>query len=510
MNKEVKNQAKHPNLKARVMPHNTEAEQAVLGCILIDEDAPIHILPQLIIEDFYSNAHKDIYTAMTNISAHDKPIDIVTLVQELETMGSMESVGGLSYITMLTNIVPSASNHKHYSEIVKKNSLLRKLIKSGQKIIDSAYTGDANDDALQMAEREIYSLSEQLDKSSLVEVQPSIQAAIDKMEQLYKDPKASRGIPTGFSGLNKLINGLQPSDLILIAARPGQGKTSIGMNFIQFAALSEARKTDAGKPDPYKCAVFSLEMPAIQLAKRLICSVAKVSMANANSGQLSPEEWKKLFHAKALLADAKIYIDDSSLTTPIEILSKCRRLKREQGLDLIMVDYLQLMSSGKRVESRQQEISEITRTMKIAAKELNVPILLLSQMSRDIEKRTNKTPQMSDLRESGAIEQDADIIMFIYREHEANDTTVDANVRNQVKLIIAKHRNGSTGEVELKWRGETVSFEDGDKSSDGNSLEDTVPPPKKGSGFVTMGDVVEDKSTEEIMSASTDDIDSIF
>ncbi|MDE7395180.1 MAG: replicative DNA helicase, partial [Clostridiales bacterium] len=415
----------HPNLKSRVLPHNNEAEQAVLGCVLLDADAPTHITSALEPGDFYSKAHAKIFEAMVAIYHRNIPVDVVTLTQELDTMGALESVGGLTYLADLSNAVPGAANYKHYVGLVKKLSTLRKLIGSAQKITDVAFVGDPDDDAIAFAEREIYALAEENDKSSLKAVQPSVSEALRRMEEMYKDPTAGRGIPTGFKGLNNILNGFQPSDLILIAARPGQGKTSIGMNFIEHAAMHASRKTAAGKDDPYKCAVFSLEMPAVQLAKRMLCSEARVDMSKASSGRLSAEDWQAIAAAKARLDKAQIYIDDSSLTTPIEILSKCRRLKREKGLDLVMVDYLQLMSSGERVESRQQEVSTITRTMKIAAKELNVPILLLSQMSREVEKRTNKKPQMSDLRESGAIEQDADIIMFIYREYDPNDVSVD-------------------------------------------------------------------------------------
>lgn len=512
--------ANHPNLKARVLPNNIEAEQSVLGCVLIDEYAPIHILNDLKVEDFYSDSHREIYQAMLNIAARDVPIDIVTLVQETETMGVMEKAGGLTYLTTLSNIVPSAANFRHYCDIVKKNSLLRKLISASTRIIDNAFTMDGDNDALALAEREIYSLAEENDKSTLREIQPSVSEAIDKLEKIFADGgKAIRGVPTGFKGLNAMLNGLQPSDLILIAARPGQGKTSIGMNMIEHAALSSERRTEAGKPDPYKCAVFSLEMPAVQLAKRMVCSVAKVNMTSANSGKLSSEEWKRIYDAKTRLDKAHIYIDDSSLTTPIEILSKCRRLKREKGLDLVMVDYLQLMSSGKRVESRQQEISEITRTMKIAAKELNVPILLLSQLSREVEKRQVKIPQMSDLRESGAIEQDADIIMFIYREFDPNDETVEESKRNKAEIVIAKHRNGECGKVELLWDGKTVSFRDIDKSRATASLAENAPTDNGGSFMISddapvFGDMpVERKkpftpseaSAEELLKVDTSD-----
>ncbi len=493
----------HPNLAARILPHNLEAEQAVLGCVLIDEYAPLHILNELKPDDFYSPAHTKIFEAMLEIMHKDKPVDIVMLVQELETMGETENAGGLTYLTTLSNIVPSASNYAHYTDIVKKNSMLRRLIASAQKITDKAFTGDPDDDALKFAEGEIYTLAEKLDKSSLAEAREAVKAAIDKMEFLFNNPNALRGIPTGFKRLNDLLNGLQPSDLILIAARPGQGKTSIGMNIIQHAALDNNRRTEAGKPDPYKCAVFSLEMPAVQLARRMLCSVSKVSLRNASKGDLKPDEWKRLHAGKALLDRAHIYIDDSSLTTPIEILSKCRRLKREKGLDLIMVDYLQLMSSGKKVENRQQEVADITRTMKIAAKELNVPILLLSQMSREVEKRQTKRPQMSDLRESGAIEQDADIIMFIYREHDPHDLSIDEATRNKVELVIAKHRNGETGDIELKWRGEWVSFEDVDSSA---ALESRVPPAKDEGGSFVMAD---DSAPAQVSSMTTEEILSV-
>lgn len=522
-NKTNSNKAPHPNITARVLPHNAEAEQAVLGCVLIDEFAPVHILSELKEEDFYINAHKTIFSAMRTIMEKDKPIDIIMLISELDSLGQTDSVGGITYLTTLSNFVPSASNYVHYTGIVKKNAILRSLILSAQKITDRAFAGE--DDALKFAEGEIYSLAEKMDKSSLSHIRPALDEAVGKIETMYKTPDAGKGIPTGFKRLNMLLNGLQPSDLILIAARPGQGKTSIGMNMITNAALNNDRRTEAGKKNPYKCAVFSLEMPAAQLAKRILCGTAKVDMTHANSGKLNQEEWKKLYNAKSLLDKSDIYIDDSSLTTPIEILSKCRRLKREKGLDLVMIDYLQLMSSGKRVESRQQEISEITRTMKIAAKELNVPILLLSQLSREVEKRADKKPQMSDLRESGAIEQDADIIMFIYREHDPHDQSIDAELRNKSELIIAKHRNGETGRIELRWRGEYVSFEDVDNSE---YLEKSAPPESGGSGNFIMDNApppsppvfgVEDdsdmyemktKSTEEIMQVKKDSDESIW
>lgn len=468
------NKREHPNVKARVLPHNDEAEQAVLGCVLlgdentvvtseltqIGEDPCSAILNELKEGDFYAPAHRLIFRAMSELYAKSKPIDFVTLVQEVEEMGEMSAVGGLTYLSSLTTFVPSADNYRHYVDIVKKTSLLRQLIASGQKIMDYAYSGDADDDALALAEREVYALSEKQDKSSLVDMNEALARAVQTMDEKQKNPTDQNTVPIPFIKLNELLGGFHRSDLVLIAARPAQGKTSLGMNFISHAALDKSRKTPSGKVDPFRCAVFSLEMSAEQLATRLLCSVAKVSMEAVKNGKRTTQDTMRLMEAQKKLSEAKIYVDDSSLTTPIEILSKCRRLKREKGLDLVLVDYLQLMSSGRRVESRQQEVADITRTMKIAAKELNVPILLLSQMSRDIEKRENKKPQMSDLRESGAIEQDADIIMFLYREHAADDMTVDEDTRTKCDIIVAKHRNGRTDSVTVRWKGEYTTFVD--------------------------------------------------
>lgn len=453
-------QEQHPNVRGRVLPHNDEAEQSLLGCMLIDENAPITILSDVKKDDFFAKRNANIFEAMRHIYDRGQPIDIVTLVQECEVMGVTEEVGGIAYLTSLTTFVPSADNYRHYMGIVKKNGLLRRLIVSAQNIMDKAYGVDGDDTALSFAEAEIYRLAETEDRSSLVNVQEAADEAIAVMEQIYRDHGAAVGVPIPYKKLNAMLNGFHGSDLVLIAARPGQGKTSIGMNFIAHAALNASKKTPAGNDQPLSCAVFSLEMSAAQLAKRLLCSVAKVNMRNASNGHLSTDEWKRLKDAQRRINKSKIFIDDNSLTTPAEILSKCRRLKREHGLDLIMVDYLQLMSSGRRSDNRQQEVSDITRTMKIAAKELDVPILLLSQMSREVEKRVDKRPQMSDLRESGAIEQDADIIMFLYRKHDLHDDTVSMEERTRTQIIVSKHRNGEVGDVDVRWHGEFTTFED--------------------------------------------------
>ncbi len=475
MPKKTNDVSLHPNVKLRVPPHNKEAEQAVLGCVLLDENAAVYIMNELDVNDFYVDAHRKIFEAAQTLFQRNKPLDIVTIVPELEASGRMEAVGGISYLGMITGDIPAVANYKHYVNIVKRTSLLRQLIEAGQKIMEQSFTGDIEFDTLDFAERQIFKLSQKNEKSSLKPIAEPATEAISEIEQLMRDPLNKKGVPTGFAALNKMLNGFQPGDMIVLGARPSQGKTSMGMNFIQAAAFSDARKTD-GKVEPYYCAVFSLEMPEVALTKRLLCAIAKVDMEKVNAGKLNHEELQRLVQARAKLAERNnIYIDDSGENTPMDILSKCRRLKREQGhLDLIMVDYLGLMRSGaKQVESRQQEVQEISRMMKLAAKELNVPIVLLCQLSRDVEKRKGM-PQMSDLRESGAIEQDADVILFIYRPNIGDSKEKGAEDKNAVQLVVAKHRNGATGVIDLKWVPQWVSFEDADSYS--VMAEDSAPP----------------------------------
>lgn len=457
-----------PKVTPKVMPHNIEAEQAILGCNLIDNDVPIAVMAKLRAEDFYSEAHQSIYEAMTNIYRANSPIDFVTLIDELERMGIMESVGGIDYITALTNIVPSAANYMHYLEIVKRDSVLRSLIKAGQEIIEKSYENEDKREVLNFAEKKIFDIAQTEDNSSLIHISQPLTSVMEKFDQISRDKNVIRGLSTGFVGLDRITNGLQNSDLILLAARPGVGKTSFAMNIVNYVATT-------GKKN---CAVFSLEMPKEQLAQRSICSISGVSMEKALKGSLDKNDWKALLAGNKKLSQANIFVDDSSLTTPVEILSKCRRLKREHGLDLIMIDYLQLMNSSIKSKdgNRQLEISEITRNLKIAAKELNVPIIVLSQLSRAVEARKDHRPMLSDLRESGAIEQDADIVLFIYNPAQYNDV-VSEDPEGVCELIIAKHRNGALGEIKLKWFGETTTFKDYGISGNQKSLEETVPPP---------------------------------
>lgn len=448
---------------ARVLPHNIEAEQSVLGCVMIDGDAGFAIIDALKTNDFYVEAHQLIFDAMGDVQRQNKPIDFITLTDELDKNGLMDKVGGAEYITTLTNIVPSASNHKHYIEIVKRDSVLRQLISASQEIINTAYEGVDKNKAIAFAEKNIFEIGKNEERSSLTPMKDTLDEVISKFETLQKDKGNVQGVPTGFYGLDKLTNGFQKSDLILIAARPGFGKTSLGMNIVNYAAIKGKKK----------CAVFSLEMPKIQIAQRSLCSVAYVDMGKALKGELTVKEWKELWAAKEQLAHADIFVDDSSQNTPFTILSKCMKIQREQGLDLIMIDYLQLMSSGnKRVESRQVEISEITRNLKIAAKELNVPIILLSQLSRAVEGRAGHKPVLSDLRESGAIEQDADMVIFIHRPDQDEQTV---SQQTMAQLVVAKHRNGACEDIPVRWISNITTFKNLERDANAQSLEASAP-----------------------------------
>lgn len=436
----------------KMMPHNLDAEQATLGCLLIDSMCQTEIMSMLKSDDFYTDAHRNIFAAMVKIFQKNTPIDFVTLTEELEREGKIDAIGGIDYINFLSNVVPSAANYKFYVDIVKSNSVRRMLIKSGQNIIEKAYSNEDKEEVLSFSEAEIYSISEKEEISQLEHIgkpNGAIKAVIDKFDKVAKDPNSLRGLSTGYRDIDNITNGLQNSDLILLAARPSVGKTSFAMNLVTNIAVKEGKS----------CAVFSLEMSKEQLTQRALCSLAKVPMQNALTGKMTSEEWKRIWTATKQLENSKLFIDDSSLTTPATLLSKCRRLKAKEGkLDLIMIDYLQLMTSdSKKKENRQSEVSEISRNLKVAAKELNVPIIVLSQLSRDIEKRDGHRPQLSDLRDSGAIEQDADIVMFLHNPEKYNDTPTEEEP-GVVELIFAKHRNGQVGSIKLRWIGEYTTF----------------------------------------------------
>ena len=443
------------------MPHNCEAEMALLGCLLIDNEIAAELVEKLGEEDFYQESHKYILRAMRRVFNNRKPIDLVTVSDELEREGSLERAGGIVYLTELTQITPSAANYKSYHEIIVRDSLNRKLIRAARKIIEKSTSGLDEKTALAFAEKSVYDISKQSERSALLGMSDGdvIGKVLHKFEQVQSDPDSFKGIPTGYKKLDKMTHGLQPGALIVLAARPGMGKTSLAMNLVENASLR------AGKT----CAVFSLEMPRHEIVQRLICSYANVSMQKALDGALVAKEWKKLMLAGDQLKKSNIYIDDSSRVTPAEILSKCRRLKTTAGgVDLIMIDYIQLMSSGDSkmagAENRQQEIASITRDLKIMAKELEVPVIALSQLRRI----QSKEPTLSDLRESGAIEQDADIVMFINRPEAvatAEELASGKIIKGAAELILAKHRGGEQGRVSLKFIGECTKFVDVDEQN---------------------------------------------
>ncbi len=437
------------------MPHNLDAEAALLGCILIDGDIQSEMMEALHQDDFYQESHKEVLAAMKAVYGSRKPIDVVTLSDQLERDGKLERVGGIAFITELAQLTPSAANYKHYFQIIKRDATNRSLIRAAKDIIEYSMKGEEEHSALSFAEKCVYDLSRRGENTSLAGMADgvAVQSVLQKFENIQSNPNAYRGVETGFSQLDRMTNGLQKSDLIVLAARPGMGKTSLAMNIVENASMRKGKV----------CAVFSLEMPRVQIVQRLLCAYAGVSMEKALAGKLNQKDWKNLVLASDKLQTSKVFIDDNSRTTPQEILSKCRRLRASEGaLDLIMIDYIQLMGGETKyanTENRQQEIASITRDLKIMAKELDVPVIALSQLRRI----QTKEPQLSDLRESGAIEQDADIVMFINRPEAtatAEEIASGKIVKGAAELIIAKHRNGSPGRVQLRFIGESTKFVD--------------------------------------------------
>jgi replicative DNA helicase len=427
------------------MPYNGEAEQCVLGSCLIDGEIVTDVTASLSFGDFYLTAHQKIFEAIETLYADGKAVDVVTVTDLLDRNGILAAIGGIDYLISLSEALPSAANYRFYIGIVKRDATLRALISAANAITRDAYESVNSEETLSRAEKLIFDLSRERDRSSLVNVNTVTSATIKEIEDLFNNKDSGKGIRSGFKNFDLLFNGLHRSDLILIAARPGVGKTAFALNIVSNVAIKEGKKV----------VVFSLEMPIEQLARRLLCGVGHVGMSDISRGNVGHEMFTRLHAANKDITAADIYVDDSSLNTPADILSKCRRFIKERGgLDLVMIDYLQLMSTGKRSDNRQQEISELTRSLKIIAKELNVPILLLSQLSRALETRADHRPMLSDLRESGAIEQDADIVIFIHKPD-----LYDANAeRDEVEMIVSKHRNGKTGTLYFEWVGEEVSF----------------------------------------------------
>ena len=432
----------------RTPPNHPESERSVLGAMLRSRQAAQLAVERLNAADFYDPANREIFAAMKAMTGESRPVDLVTLDAELTRRGRLDAVGGAAYLVELSQGVPSAANVQAYIRIVDEKATLRRLIAAAEQILQDSYSGQKeNQEILDSAEKVIYDIAMRKGGEELQPIQPVLVSTFEKIEQLVKNHGRIEGVPTGYTELDDMLTGLHPGELVLVAGRPAMGKTSIGMNFVENAAIR------AGK----RAAVFSLEMPAEQLAMRMMCTEAKVDMQKVRRGQIDDDEWGRLADALVSIGPAAIYIDCTPGITVPEVRSKARRLQLEHGLDLIMIDYLSLMTATGKNGSRQEEVSQISRTLKGLAMELGVPVIALQQLSRAPTGRANHRPLLSDIRESGAIEQDADVVMFIHREEYYDPETPDKNI---AELIIAKQRNGSLGTVKLGWKGEYTWFMD--------------------------------------------------
>ncbi len=434
----------------KLPPQNVEAEQSVLGGILIENDAINKVLEILTPEDFYRDAHRRIYNALINLSVRDEPADLITLTNELRKIDQLDGAGGASYIASLIDSVPTAANIEYYARIVKEKSILRQLIQTSTEIITESYQDRSDVESfLDEAERSIFQISENRVRPSFYPIRDIVKQSFKTLERLYEKKELVTGVPSGFKELDQMTAGFQPSDLIIVAGRPSMGKTAFCLNVAQYAAIEKRTPV----------AIFSLEMSKEQLVIRLLCSEAHVEGTRLRTGFLSEGDWPRLTIAAGNLSEAPIFIDDTAALSVLELRAKARRLKADQGLGMVIIDYLQLMRGRARAESRQQEISEISRSLKAVAKELSIPVIAVSQLSRKTEERTGMRPQLSDLRESGAIEQDADLILFLYRDEVYNRSEDNPN-RGKAEMIIGKQRNGPTGKIELAFLSKFTTFKE--------------------------------------------------
>jgi replicative DNA helicase len=439
----------------RPLPQNPEAERSVLGSVLVDPSALDKVTEKIRAEDFYKDAHRQIFTAMLELTELNREIDLLTLKEELARQGVLDAVGGAAYISSLVDGIPDIRNVERYAEIVREKSTLRRLILMGNRVIQTALDrpGGTSEDVLGEAEKEIYQIAEQGISTGFLPIDRITKINMSAIEKLQHAGKLVTGVPTGYERFDEMTSGFQRQDLIILAARPSMGKTSLMLNIAEAMAIPDRGGT---KEQLYSVGIFSLEMSKEQIGLRLLSSEANVPSHFIRAGILSEKNWRDLIDASSRLAKAKIYIDDTATIDLIEMRAKARRLKREYGLDVIMVDYLQLISMRGRVESRNQEISQISRGLKALAKELDVPLLSLSQLSRRPEQRTgDHRPQLSDLRESGSIEQDADVVFFIYRDEVYNRESEEKGI---AEIIIGKQRNGPIGDFKLVFRNDVTKF----------------------------------------------------
>ncbi|MCR5219546.1 MAG: replicative DNA helicase [bacterium] len=439
----------------RLPPQDMEAEMSVLGGVLLENEALNKVLELLTAEDFYRESHGKIFAAMTELSEHGEPLDLVTVRSALEKRGELDAVGGMDYLAMLVDFVPTAANIVYYSRLVKEKSLQRRLIRVATEIAQRGYEGGDVEVTLDWAEKLIFEISNQRNRSSWQAVKELIPPVLKKIEVLSVKQESVTGVPTGFKDLDRLTAGFQPSDLIIIAGRPSMGKTAFALNIVEYAALEHNIPT----------VIFSLEMGQNQLVMRMLCSLARVDANRMRTGQLGEKDYQPILRAAGRLDAAPIYIDETAAISALELRSKARRLKADKGIGLVVVDYLQLMQGRNNEESRQQEISDISRSLKALAKELQIPVVALSQLNRSLESRNDKRPMLSDLRESGAIEQDADVIMFVYRDAVYCEDCRDHNKvctkghENDAEIIVGKQRNGPIGTVHLTFLGSYTRFE---------------------------------------------------
>lgn len=428
----------------KIPPHNNEAEQSVLGAMLLDKEAISSVTETIKAEDFYREAHKEIFQAIIEIYNKGDAVDLITLTERLKSRKTLDVVGGVSYLTGLMDMVPVTHNVKYYAKIVEEKGLLRRLIRTSSDIMQKSFEGKEDVSAIvEQAEKSIFEISLKNSTSGPEAISEILHTNFDMIEELYKNKGKLTGVPTGFVDLDRMLSGLNPSDLVLIAARPSMGKSSFMMNIVEYAAIKANVAT----------AVFSLEMSKEQLSNRLLCSTALIDAQKLRTGDIDEDDWIKLAKVVTPLSRAPIFIDDTPAISVTEVRAKCRKLKIEHNLGLVVIDYLQLMTGSG--DNRQQEISEISRSLKALAREIKVPVVALSQLSRAAEQRTDHKPILSDLRESGAIEQDADVVMFIYRDEYYNKDTEKKNIG---EIIIAKQRNGPTGTAELIWLGQFTKF----------------------------------------------------